>query len=77
MWRTEQENGVHTINLTTTRTRTADSSSGSQQIAKRLNNDARTRRAKATRMISDITREMVDVALPLTAAIKSSLRTVL
>ena len=47
-WRTAQGNGVHTINLTTTRTRTAISSSRSQQIAMIIIDGARITTAEAT-----------------------------
>ena len=56
-WRTAQENGVHTINLTATRTRTAISSSRSQQTAMIIIDGARITRAEATQIISAITKK--------------------
>ena len=54
-WRTPQGSGVHTINLTTTRTRTAISSSRSQQIAMIITDGGRITKAEATQIISAIT----------------------
>ena len=55
-WRTAQGSGVHTINLTATRTRTAISSSRSQQTAMIIIDGARITRAEATQIISAITK---------------------
>ena len=73
-----QRNNVHIINLTAKRTRTAISSSWSQQIVIPRKDGARIRRAEATMLTSAITREIVAVALPLTVKVqkmKRSLRT--
>ena len=55
-WRTAQGSGVHTINLTATRTRTAISSSRSQQIAMMIIDGARITKAEASQIISAITK---------------------
>ena len=55
-WRAAQGNGVHTINLTTTRTRTAISSSRSQQTAMIIIDGARITTAEASQIISAITK---------------------
>ena len=59
MLRTAQGNDAYTIILTATRTRTAISSS-------RRKDGARIARTEVTRMTSTITREIVNVVLPLT-----------